>query len=119
MVLVMYRPNRSIGSGLPCRDRLGSVHFRYSVVPGLCTRRQEGQHPQGWIRGINFVDTAGLSTLYSSNTESLLFIQKRSPAQWNAVRYAYMDCRRYATRRQPQPLTILGTEKIWDSSLAG
>lgn len=44
---------------------------------------------------------------------------KRSPAQWNAVRYAYMDCRRYATRRQPEPLTIFGTEKIWNSSLAG
>lgn len=42
----------------------------------------------------------------------------RSPAQWNAVRYAYMDCRRYGTRRQPEPLTIFGTEKIWDSSLA-
>ena len=42
----------------------------------------------------------------------------RSPAQWNAVRYAYMDARRYATRRTPE-LTIFGTEKIWDSSLAG
>ena len=43
---------------------------------------------------------------------------ERSPAQWNAVRYAYMDCRRYATRREPEALTIFGTEKIWDSSLA-
>ena len=40
---------------------------------------------------------------------------ERDPHQWRKVRYAYMDCRRQATRRG---LTILGTRKIWDSSLA-
>ncbi len=41
---------------------------------------------------------------------------KRSNKQWSEVRYAYRDARRYAglTGR-----TIRGTEKIWDSSLAG
>lgn len=40
----------------------------------------------------------------------------RSPHQWRRVRYSYMDVRRYANLRG---LTIRGTQKIWDSSLAG
>jgi len=39
----------------------------------------------------------------------------RSPRQWQAVRYAYMDARRYAAS---QGLVLRGTEKIWDSSIA-
>ena len=35
--------------------------------------------------------------------------------QWLAVKYAYMDARRYANLRS---LTLRGTQKIWDSSLA-
>lgn len=41
--------------------------------------------------------------------------QSRSPHQWRRVRYSYMDARRYANLRG---LTIRGTQKIWDSSLA-
>jgi 2-hydroxychromene-2-carboxylate isomerase len=41
--------------------------------------------------------------------------QSRSKDQWSGVKYAYYDCRRYANLRG---LTIRGTEKIWDSSLA-
>ncbi len=40
----------------------------------------------------------------------------RSPRQWLAVKYAYKDARRYAELRG---LTLKGTQKIWDSSLAG
>ncbi len=40
----------------------------------------------------------------------------RSPRQWLAVKYAYQDARRYA---QLRGLTLRGTQKIWDSSLAG
>ena len=40
---------------------------------------------------------------------------ERSEHQWRRVRYSYMDCRRQANK---QGLTILGTRKIWDSSLA-
>ena len=40
---------------------------------------------------------------------------QRSEHQWRRVRYSYMDCRRQANK---QGLTILGTRKIWDSSLA-
>ncbi|HEX3406394.1 MAG TPA: DsbA family protein, partial [Caulobacteraceae bacterium] len=39
----------------------------------------------------------------------------RDPHQWRKVRYAYMDCRREANRRG---LTLRGTQKIWDSSIA-
>ena len=39
----------------------------------------------------------------------------RSPKIWNAIRYAYMDARRYA---ELQGYTLKGTDKIWDSSLA-
>lgn len=39
----------------------------------------------------------------------------RNEHQWRRVRYSYMDCRREAKKRG---LTVLGTRKIWDSSLA-
>lgn len=41
--------------------------------------------------------------------------ENRTPHEWRKVRYAYMDCRRQARKRG---LVILGTRKIWDSSLA-
>ena len=41
--------------------------------------------------------------------------EDRNPHQWRRVRYAYMDCRREANRRG---LTIRGTRKIFDSSIA-
>lgn len=40
---------------------------------------------------------------------------KRTPQQWDGVRHAYHDARRYANLRG---LTLRGTTKIWDSSLA-
>ncbi len=39
----------------------------------------------------------------------------RSPRQWQVIRYAYKDARRYAER---QGLVLKGTEKIWESSIA-
>lgn len=41
--------------------------------------------------------------------------QDRTAHQWRRVKYSYMDVRRYANLRG---LTIWGTRKIWDSSLA-
>ena len=40
----------------------------------------------------------------------------RTPQQWTGVKYADRDARRYASLRDK---TLRGTEKIWDSSLAG
>ncbi len=42
--------------------------------------------------------------------------QNRNAHQWRRVKYSYMDVRREANR---VGLTIRGTQKIWDSSLAG
>ena len=36
----------------------------------------------------------------------------RNDHHWRRVKYSYMDCRRYANTRD---LTILGTQKIWDT----
>ncbi len=41
--------------------------------------------------------------------------QNRNAHQWRRVKYSYMDCRREANRRG---LTIRGTRKIFDSTLA-
>jgi 2-hydroxychromene-2-carboxylate isomerase len=41
---------------------------------------------------------------------------ERTPSQWRGVRYAYRDARRYA---RLAGTVLRGTEKIWDSSIAG
>jgi 2-hydroxychromene-2-carboxylate isomerase len=50
-----------------------------------------------------------------TNNSGKVVENNRSPRQWMAVKYAYMDARRYASLRN---LTLKGTQKIWDSSLA-
>ena len=40
--------------------------------------------------------------------------ENRTPRQWQSVRYAYMDVKRYARRRD---ILIYGPRKIWDTSL--
>lgn len=48
--------------------------------------------------------------------EGRVMEQNRNAHQWRRVKYSYMDVRREANRLG---LTIRGTQKIWDSSLAG
>jgi 2-hydroxychromene-2-carboxylate isomerase len=48
--------------------------------------------------------------------EGRVLEQNRNAHQWRRVKYSYMDVRREANR---VGLTIRGTRKIWDSSLAG
>lgn len=50
------------------------------------------------------------------DAEGRVLEQDRNAHQWRRVRYSYMDVRREANRIG---LTIRGTQKIWDSSLAG
>jgi 2-hydroxychromene-2-carboxylate isomerase len=50
------------------------------------------------------------------DSEGHVLEQDRNAHQWRRVRYSYMDVRREANRLG---LTIRGTQKIWDSSLAG
>ena len=42
--------------------------------------------------------------------------ENRTLRQWQGVRYAYMDAKRYARLKN---ILIYGPQKIWDSSLAG
>lgn len=42
--------------------------------------------------------------------------ENRTPRQWQGVRHAYMDAKRYARLKD---ILIYGPKKIWDSSLAG
>ena len=49
------------------------------------------------------------------NDSGAVVESRRSPEQWHRVRYAYRDARRYGNL---VGLTIRGTTKIWDSSLA-
>ena len=51
-----------------------------------------------------------------TNESGKVVEQNRTPGQWAAVRYAYRDAKRYARLRG---ITLYGTQKIWDSSLAG
>ena len=51
-----------------------------------------------------------------TNTRGEVVESKRSPQQWLAVRYAYMDAKRYARLND---IILYGTQKIWDSSFAG
>ncbi len=50
------------------------------------------------------------------NRKKQVVSSHRSADQWTGVRYAYRDARRYASLSGK---TLRGTEKIWDSSLAG
>ena len=50
-----------------------------------------------------------------TNNSGQVIENNRSPRQWMAVRYAYYDTRRYARQLG---LTLRGTQKIWDSSIA-
>lgn len=62
---------------------------------------------------LDIPDYLGSATL---DAEGKVIQQDRSAHQWRKVRYAYMDVRRYANRKG---LTIRGTTKIWESSIAG
>jgi 2-hydroxychromene-2-carboxylate isomerase len=50
------------------------------------------------------------------NKEGKVVEENRAPGQWLRVKYAYRDVRRYGSMRG---IIVRGTEKIWDSSLAG
>jgi 2-hydroxychromene-2-carboxylate isomerase len=50
------------------------------------------------------------------DAEGRVIEEDRNAHQWRRVKYSYMDCRRQARKRG---LVIRGTQKIWDSTLAG
>ena len=60
---------------------------------------------------LNIADYLGSATV---NNKGEIISSNRTAHQWRRVKYSYMDCRRMANL---QGKTILGTQKIWDSSL--
>ena len=64
-----------------------------------------------WPYTLDIADYLGSATV---NSEGNIMSSDRTPHQWRRVKYSYMDCRRMANL---QGKTILGTQKIWDSSL--
>ena len=64
-----------------------------------------------WPYTLDIADYLGSATV---NAEGKIIASNRTPHQWRKVKYSYMDCRRMANL---QGKTILGTQKIWDSSL--
>ena len=60
---------------------------------------------------LDIADYLGSATV---NNEGKIISSNRTAHQWRRVKYSYMDCRRMANL---QGKTILGTRKIWDSSL--
>ena len=60
---------------------------------------------------LDIADYLGSATV---NKEGKVISSNRTAHQWRRVKYSYMDCRRMANL---QGKTILGTQKIWDSSL--
>ena len=64
-----------------------------------------------WPYTLDIADYLGSATV---NSEGKIIFSDRTPHQWRRVKYSYMDCRRMANL---QGKTILGTQKIWDSSL--
>tara|TARA_B100001057_G_scaffold213934_1_gene214294 strand:+ start:151 stop:789 length:639 start_codon:yes stop_codon:yes gene_type:complete len=63
-----------------------------------------------WPYTLDIADYLGSATV---NAEGKIIASNRTPHQWRRVKYSYMDCRRMANL---QGKTILGTQKIWDSS---
>ena len=64
-----------------------------------------------WPYTLDIADYLGSATV---NSEGKIMSSDRTPHQWRRIKYSYMDCRRMANL---QGKTILGTQKIWDSSL--
>ena len=60
---------------------------------------------------LDIADYLGSATV---NNEGKIISSNRTAHQWRRVKYSYMDCRRMANL---QGKTVLGTQKIWDSSL--
>ena len=64
-----------------------------------------------WPYTLDIADYLGSATV---NSDGKIMSSNRTPHQWQRVKYSYMDCRRMANL---QGKIILGTQKIWDSSL--
>ena len=88
-----------------------SPYAYLALDPAIEMFDQLGLHCNLLPYTLNIADYLGSATV---NSEGKIISSNRTAHQWRRVKYSYMDCRRMANL---QGKTILGTQKIWDSSL--
>ena len=88
-----------------------SPYAYLALDPAIKVFDQLGLHWNILPYTLDIADYLGSATV---NNEGTIISSNRTAHQWRRVKYSYMDCRRMANL---QGKTILGTQKIWDSSL--
>ena len=88
-----------------------SPYAYLALEPAIKMFDQLGLKWNIWPYTLDIADYLGSATI---NNDGKIISSNRTPHQWRRVKYSYMDCRRMANL---QGKTILGTQKIWDSSL--
>ena len=88
-----------------------SPYAYLALDPAIKIFDQLGLHWNLLPYTLDIADYLGSATV---NNEGKIIPSNRTAHQWRRVKYSYMDCRRMANL---QGKTILGTQKIWDSSL--
>ena len=88
-----------------------SPYAYLALDPAIKMFDQLGLKWNVWLYTLDIADYLGSATI---NNDGKIISSNRTPHQWRRVKYSYMDCRRMANL---QGKTILGTQKIWDSSL--
>ena len=88
-----------------------SPYAYLALDPAIKMFDQLGLKWNVWPYTLDIADYLGSATI---NNDGKIISSNRTLHQWRRVKYSYMDCRRMANL---QGKTILGTQKIWDSSL--
>ena len=88
-----------------------SPYAYLALDPAIKMFDQLGLEWNVWPYTLDIADYLGSATI---NNDGKIISSNRTPHQWRRVKYSYMDCRRMANL---QVKTILGPQKIWDSSL--
>ena len=88
-----------------------SPYAYLALDPAIKMFDQLGLKWNVWPYTLDIADYLGSATI---NNDGKIISSNRTPHQWRRVKCSYMDCRRMANL---QGKTILGTQKIWDSSL--
>jgi len=88
--------------------------YAYLAKDPACALERETGVEIDWLPYI--LDIPAYLGSATVDSEGRVVEQDRNAHQWRRVKYSYMDVRREANR---VCLTIRGTQKIWDSSLAG
>ncbi len=87
--------------------------YAYLAIDPLWTFERDFDVHLNWLPLA--LDIASYRGSAEVDDDRKVLTEDRTAYQWRRVRYTYMDARRYANLRG---MTIRGTQKIWDSSLA-